>query len=50
MHEELSTQNWYQASSPIIKGGHKISNHIAPIFTRIEKDEIERLKSNQTKD
>ena len=50
MREELSTQNWYQASSPIIKGGHKISNHIAPIFIRIEKDEIERLKSNQTKD
>ena len=49
IHEELSDQNWYQASNPLIKGGHKISNHIAPIFTRIEKDAIEQMKANQTK-
>lgn len=49
MLEELSNQNWYQASNQLIKGGHKISNYIGPIFTRIEKDVIEQIKANQTK-
>jgi methionyl-tRNA synthetase len=49
LRDELSNQNWYEASNLSIKGGHKISGLITPIFTRIEKDMIEQIKTNQTK-
>jgi len=49
MRDEFSNQNWYEASNLSIKGGHKISSQITPIFTRIERESIELIKTSQTK-
>ena len=48
MKEELDNQNWFLASEPIIMGGHEIGKEIIPVFTRIEKEMIERVKSKQS--
>lgn len=47
MKEQLIDQSWYSASNLLVKGGHEIGKDISPIFKRIEKEEIDRIKSNQ---
>ena len=43
--DDIDNQNWYNASKLLIEEGHKISNDILPVFTRIEKKDIEIIKN-----
>lgn len=40
----ISTLNWYESSNVAIKSNHIIGNEIEPIFKKIEKEEIEKIK------
>ncbi len=45
INDEITNQNWYNASELVIKEGHKIGNDINPIFEKIEKKDIEIIKN-----
>jgi len=45
MKEKLDNQNWFLASDLLIQGGHLIGKEIIPVFTRIDKEVIERVKA-----
>ncbi len=42
----LKDQSWYSASEIRIEKDHILSNNIEPIFKKIEKEDIEKQKSN----
>ena len=44
--DDLSKQNWYNASEIRVEKGHSLSQNIQPIFKKIEKEDIERQKAS----